>query len=94
MKKVLINYNMFHEGFSELIDKYTVTFIEGNYLNFKELLKIIPKYDSFSCIYNFPVTKEFIEQSVNLKIIANFASGYDNIDVDYAFTKGLIIRVY
>ena len=91
MKKVLINYNMFCEDFVELKDKYAVTFPEEHCFDFEKLLEIIPEYDALSCLYNFPVTKKLIDRATRLKIIANFASGYDNIDVDYALKKGLTI---
>jgi transcriptional regulatory protein LevR len=48
MKKVLVTYNMFREGFKELESKYEVTFPTNEKVNFKyeEVLKIISEYDA------------------------------------------------
>jgi lactate dehydrogenase-like 2-hydroxyacid dehydrogenase len=93
MKKILVTYNLFREGFKELESKYEVTFPSREKVNFKyeEILKIIPEYDALCSMFNFPVTKELLDKAVNLKAISNFAVGYDNIDVDYAYTKGITV---
>ena len=47
MKKVLVTYNMFREGFAELEDKYDVTFPEGDKdFSYDEVLEMIPEYDA------------------------------------------------
>jgi lactate dehydrogenase-like 2-hydroxyacid dehydrogenase len=90
-KKVLITYNIFRECFTELTNRYEVTFPQEHFIDFDEVLKIIPEFDALSCSYNFPVTKELINQASRLKIIANYASGYDNIDICYAMKKGIAV---
>ncbi|MGA1846050.1 2-hydroxyacid dehydrogenase [Deferribacter abyssi] len=37
------------------------------------------------------IDKNFIENCVNLKIIANYAVGYNNIDVTFATKKGVVV---
>jgi len=37
------------------------------------------------------IDKEVMDNTPNLKIIANYAVGYDNIDIDYATKKGILI---
>jgi lactate dehydrogenase-like 2-hydroxyacid dehydrogenase len=93
MKKILVTYNMFREGFKELESKYDVTFpADGNRnFSYNEVLEIIPKYDALCSMFDFPVNKELIYRGVNLKLIANYAVGYDNIDVTCALAKGLTI---
>ena len=93
MKKVLVTYNLFREGFDELESMYEVTFPPSEKVNFKyeEVLNTISEYDALCAMYNFPVTKELIDRSVKLKAISNFAVGYDNIDVSYAREKGITV---
>ncbi|MCR4691746.1 MAG: D-2-hydroxyacid dehydrogenase [Lachnospiraceae bacterium] len=38
-----------------------------------------------------PLTKEVLETAANLKLISEFATGYDNIDVDYCKTRGIAV---
>ena len=92
MKKVLVTYNMFREGFSELESKYVVTFPEeGKDFTYEEVMEMIPEYDALCSMFDFPVNKELIDKGTKLGIIANYAVGYNNIDVAYAVEKGLAV---
>ena len=93
MKKVLITYNLFRDGFKELESKYDVTFPSDERINFRyeEVLAIISEFDALCSMFNFPVTKELIDKASRLKAISNFAVGFDNIDVSYAFQKGITV---
>ena len=93
MKKVLVTYNLFREGFKELESKYDVTFPSNEKVNFKfaEVIDIIPEFDALCSMFNFPVTKELMDKAVKLKAISNFAVGFDNIDVGYAHEKGIAV---
>ena len=93
MKRVLVTYNLFREGFKELESKYDVTFPPIDKVNFtyEEVLHEISAYDALCSMYNFPVTKELMEKAIKLKVISNYAVGYDNIDVNYALNKGIAV---
>ena len=52
---------------------------------------MIPEYDVLCSMFDFPVNKELIDHAPNLKLIANYAVGYNNIDVAYALQKGLTV---
>jgi len=92
MKKALVTYNMFREGFTELESKYDVTFPEGdNDFTYDEVMEMIPEYDALCSMFDFPVNKELIDKGEKLQIIANYAVGYNNIDVAYAVEKGIAV---
>ena len=92
MKKVLVTYSMFREGFTELEEKYDVTFPEnGKDFSYKEVMEMIPEYDVLCSMFDFPVNKDLIDKGSKLQIIANYAVGYNNIDVTYAVEKGLAV---
>lgn len=91
MTKILVTYDMFREGFTELESKYDVTFPEGRDFTYDEVLKMIPEYDVLCSMFDFPVDKELMDQATQLKLIANYAVGYNNIDVAYALEKGLAV---
>ncbi len=55
----------------------------------EELLKEIEKYDAIIVRSATKVTKEVIEAGKNLKAIARGGVGLDNIDVEYAKSKGI-----
>ncbi|MFV0272614.1 MAG: 2-hydroxyacid dehydrogenase family protein [Macellibacteroides fermentans] len=91
MKKILVTFDMFREGFTELENKYEVTFPNGRDFSYDEISEMIPQYDVLCSMFDFPVDKALIDRGVNLKLIANYAVGYNNINVAYALSKGLTV---
>ena len=89
--KILVTYDMFREGFAELESKYEVTFPEGRDFTYEEVLQMIPEYDVLCSMFDFPVNKELIDHAPKLQLIANYAVGYNNIDVAYANSKGITV---
>jgi lactate dehydrogenase-like 2-hydroxyacid dehydrogenase len=89
--KVLMTYDMYRDGFIELFEKYDVTHPEGRNFSFEEVMEMIPTYDILCPMFNFPVNKELIDNAPNLRLIANYAVGYNNIDVAYALEKGISV---
>lgn len=57
----------------------------------EDLLQEITKYDAIIVRSATKVTKEVIDAGKNLKVIARGGVGLDNIDVEYARSKGIII---
>ena len=89
--KILVTYDMFRKGFTELESKYEVTFPEGRDFTYEEVYEMIPEYDVLCSMFDFPVNKELIDHAPKLRLIANYAVGYNNIDVAYAIEKGLTV---
>ncbi|MEE9431749.1 MAG: D-glycerate dehydrogenase [Melioribacteraceae bacterium] len=56
-----------------------------------ELLKKAKNADAIISLLTEKFDKDVIDQLPNCKIIANFAVGYNNIDVEYAKQKGIIV---
>lgn len=55
-----------------------------------ELLKIVKDYDVI-LTNKVVIDREIIEKAVNLKYIGLFATGYNNIDIEYAKEKGIAV---
>lgn len=91
MTKILVTYDMFREGFSELTEKYDVTFPDGKGFSYEQVLEMIPAYDVLCSMFDFPVNKELMDRAEKLKLVANYAVGYDNIDIPYAIEKGITV---
>lgn len=56
-----------------------------------ELVKIIPEYDALMVRSQTKVTSKIIEAGKNLKIIGRAGVGVDNIDIEAATQKGIIV---
>lgn len=85
-KRVLVTYNMLRPGYSELEEKYDVTFPpEGREsFTYDEVLAMIGEYDALQSMFNFKVDEPLMQAGRRLKIISNYAVGFDNIDVEAA----------
>ena len=55
----------------------------------KELLKGVKWCDALLCILTEKIDKEVIDANPNLKVISNYAVGFNNVDVKYATSKGI-----
>jgi len=55
----------------------------------KELMKAVQGKDGLLCLLTDPVDRDVIYAEPNLKMIASYAVGYDNIDVGSATQRGI-----
>jgi len=55
----------------------------------EELKKIIPEYDGLVLRSKFKITPEIIDSAKKMKCIGRAGAGMENIDVDYAKSKGI-----
>lgn len=62
---------------------------KGTYQSEEALIRDIPKYDGLLCMLSTPVSETVLKAGQNLKVVANFAVGYDNIDVEAAHDLGI-----
>ncbi len=90
-KKILVTYDMFREGFAEMESRYDVTFPKGHSFTYEEVCEMLPEFDVLCPMFNFPVDQNLIDKGTNLQLIANYAVGYNNIDVTYALQKGITV---
>lgn len=54
-----------------------------------ELIKLIPEYDGLVIRSKFKITREIIDSAKKLKCIGRAGAGMENIDVEYAESKGI-----
>jgi D-3-phosphoglycerate dehydrogenase len=91
MKKVLITTRLLPEGITELQKHFEVCMPEKEAFSKDELLELIPEFDALLPTFIFKIDAELMDAAKNLKIIANYGVGYNNIDVDYATKKGIVV---
>ncbi len=90
-KKILSGHNFHREPFQILNEQFDVTYPPSGYFKKNQILDIIGEYEVFIPNFSFYTDKEIIDKAKNLKLIANFGVGYNNIDVDYAAQKGIVV---
>lgn len=92
MGKVLITFPIFSNYLKELKKKHYVEILPySKPLGEEFFLRKIEKYDGIIILLSQKITKKVIDKAKKLKIISNYAVGYDNIDVEYALKKGIYV---
>lgn len=90
--RVLVTTRLLPEGFLELQKDFEVVFPENEVFSKEQVIKLLPNFDALLPTFQFKVDKQVIDAGVGrLKIIANFGVGYNNIDVEYAAQKGIVV---
>jgi len=90
--KVFITYEIPEAGLKKLEEKFDVSLNqEDKFLSKTELLSRVFDADALVCLLSDQIGKDVIDRGKKLKVIANFAVGYNNIDINYATAKGIMV---
>lgn len=90
--KLLITSNIPKKIYEELDKNFEISYHDSNVpLKKEEIMEIIKGQDALLCPLSDKIDKEVIDAGDNLKIIANYGAGFDNIDIDYAREKGIVV---
>lgn len=94
-KKVFITRRIPEEGILMLREKgFTVVMSDKNRpLTKREIIKTLKnnKYDAVISLLTDPIDKEVISSAPSVKIYSNYAVGFNNIDINFAKEKGVVI---
>lgn len=92
MKKVLVAGKIPQKGMEMLQKEFEVELYDQDELiSEDELRERIKDKDALLSLLSTPVSKETIDSASNLKVIANFGAGFNNIDFEYAGEKGIYV---
>ena len=79
------------DDIKDIIEKSGNTFkVLENYKDKQQLLDSVKDIDAL-IIRSDKITKEIMDAAKNLKIIVRAGAGYDNVDIDYAKEKGIVV---
>ncbi len=88
--KLFITSNVPDEVYKKLKDEFEIKYHDSNIpLTKEELIEGVKGQDAILCPLSDKITKEVIDAGKDLKIIANYGAGFDNIDIAYAREKGI-----
>ena len=91
--RVLITYNIYRDVYKEVLKDFDITMpAEGiETFTYEDVLPVVDSFDAILSMWNFPIDKRLLDAAKNLKIVSNYAVGYDNIDVVYATRCGVAV---
>ena len=88
-KKILIVDHL-HSAFKEEAEKLGYECHDRLLISREETLNILSDYSGIAIRTKFQVDKEVIQAGTNLKFIARAGAGMDNVDEEYAASKGIV----
>lgn len=93
MKKILVTANLPGTEFSEFIAGRNYNISVLNELERKNLKKAVEKFspDGMITLLSDVIDREIIDSAPDLKVISNYAAGYNNIDVKYCSQKNIVV---
>jgi len=91
MKKILITTALHREPLAELFEKFEVFMPQDKDMKRDQVLELIPDYEVLIPNFSFFTDKEIMDRGVKLEVISNYGVGYNNIDVEYATSKGIVV---
>lgn len=91
MKKVLIMLNIPLPQFEAVLPDWEIIYPDGESFTIDEQIKKVADCDAIVTVYGNKLENSVIDAAPKLKMIANFGAGYDNIDMDYANKKGIVV---
>jgi len=89
--KVLITDPIAPEGIKLLEKDPEVEVYNEPEIPYEELLEIIKDFDAIITRSRTPVTKELIERGERLKVIGRAGVGVDNVDIEEATRRGILV---
>lgn len=93
-KKILVTYRLPQEGFAKILEtnEFELILPRGtDSFSKEEITDRIKDVDFLLSIFNFKVDAEIIDSGKCLKMISNYGVGFNNIDIEYAKSKGITV---
>jgi len=78
-------------GFDELGDDFEVIFPQQDNFTADEFDFLLPDTQAIVSVFGHKLSNDLIDKAPNLKLIANFGVGYDNLDIPYISSKGITV---
>ncbi|HZK70770.1 MAG TPA: D-glycerate dehydrogenase [Clostridia bacterium] len=90
--KVLIGQRFFGEGISLLEERFELIIRDDDkQMTREEIKELIKDADAALFMATTRIDKDLLKDALKLKILANFAVGVDNVDIEYVKSRNLII---
>jgi glyoxylate reductase len=89
--KVILTQKYQDEAIQQLNREFDLIIVEDSGKSLAEVLKENPDSEALISFLSDKIDKEIIDLGKNLRIIANYAVGYNNIDVEYSVQKGIAV---
>ncbi len=92
MAKILIAFDTVSEGFEALEQEHSIIRPpKGRDFTQAELKDLIVDCDVLCSVFDIPISAELMSKGKKLRLVANYAVGYNNIDIEFAKANGIVV---
>ncbi|MGM0377460.1 MAG: NAD(P)-dependent oxidoreductase [Bacteroidota bacterium] len=91
MTKILITRRLPQTPFKELEGEFEVVWPHESAFSDEDVKEHLKDSDVVVSVFGNPLKSEALESASRLKLIANFGAGVDNIDLELATRKGIVV---
>lgn len=91
MKKVLVMMSIPRAEIETVLPDWTLVYPEKEKFTTEEMVEKVVDCDAIITVYGNKLDNTVVDAAKNLKMIANFGAGYDNIDMEYVTSKGIVV---
>ncbi len=93
MDRVFVTLPLPSPGIDMLRDRFEVTMVEAEGLPEERVKRYVADTDPVGIVgmVNVPITEEIMAAAPQLRVVANYAVGYNNVDVAAATRRGVLV---
>jgi glyoxylate reductase len=91
MTKILMTRRLPDAPFKELEGEFEFIWPHGSAFSDEEVKEQLSDCEVVVSVFGNPLRSEALESAGRLKLIANYGAGVDNIDIDLATRKGIVV---
>jgi len=91
MKKVLVMLAIPRKEIECVLPNWELIYPEKEAFSKEEMVQKVVDCEAIITVYGNKLSNAVIDAAPKLKLIANFGAGYDNIDMAYAKSKGIVV---
>ncbi len=92
MAKILVAFDTVREGFEALEKDHTlIRPPKGRDFTQEELGELIEDCEVLCSVFDIPISAELLKKGKKLGLVANYAVGFNNIDIDFAREHGIAV---
>lgn len=92
MATILIAFDTIDEGFERLSKEHRlIRPPRGRDFSQDELKALLPEAEVLCSVFDIPIGEDLLRHGSKLKLVANYAVGYNNIDINYCREQGIAV---
>ena len=92
MAKIILTFNTLPEFYELLSEQHTlIRPPKGKDFSQEELKTLVQDADVLCSVFDIPIGRELLGNAPKLRLVANYAVGYNNIDLDYCREHGIAV---